>query len=199
MLVVAIAFALVFLFRDLQVLSIARVPVGVRFIGYIFLITAGVAIFGWLNGGRPGWIERRFAVGAIIVQLLELIAVWFLRLYDLGRYGWLGCLLPAPAFLLSLYFLGWQLQALLPGSGAFSAVAIVTTVWLCLVIILASVLHAFDDCWEDRPKSKGYSADVVKKPPLPASDLVSWRWRRLGAKLNHRRPIRSPKLIPSDF
>jgi hypothetical protein len=150
MLIVAVTFALVFLFRDLQILSMTKQPTGGRFIGYVLLITVGVVIFGWLSGGQPGWIEHRFALGAIIVQLLELLAALFLRFYNLGRYGWFGCLLPAPAFLLVVYFLGWELQALLPGSGVFSAVAIVTGVWVFVVITLASILYAFDNPWEDR-------------------------------------------------
>ena len=118
--------------------------------GYALLITVGVLIFGWLSKGQPAWIERRFALGAIIVQLMELIAASFLRVYNLGRYGWFGCILPAPAFLLALYFLGWELQTLLPGSGIFSAVAIVTGFWLFRVLVLASVLYTFDNPWEDR-------------------------------------------------
>ena len=149
MLIVAVTFALVFLFRDLQILSMTKHPAGVRFIGYALLITVGVITFGWFSNGQPAWIERRFALGAIIVQLLELIAAWFLRVYNLGRYGWIGCILPAPAFLLALYFLGWELQALLPGSSVFSAVAIVTGVWLFLVLTLASILYTFDNPWED--------------------------------------------------
>ena len=128
----------------------ARVPVGVRFVGYVFLTTVGVIMFGWVSGGQPAWIERRFALGAIAVQLLELIAALFLRVYSLGRYCWFGCMLPAPAFLLVVYFLGWEVQALLPGSGVFSAVAIVTGVWFCLVVLLASILFTFDNPLEDR-------------------------------------------------
>ncbi len=150
MLVVAVAFALVFLFRDLQVLAMAKVRTAVRFFGYILLITGGVATFGWLSGGQPAWIERRFALGAIVVQLVELMIAWFLRNYSLGRYNWFGCILPAPAFLLMLYFLGWEIQAFFPGSPVFTAVAIVTVVWVFIVIALASVLYAFGDPWEDR-------------------------------------------------
>ena len=150
MLIVALAFALVFLFRDLQILSMARAPAGVRFTAYVLVTTAGVIIFGWLSGGQPAWIERRFALGAIIVQLLELLAALVLRLYNLGRHAWFGCVLPAPAFLLVVYFLGWQLQAFLPASSPFLAVATVTGVWLFLVITLASILYVFDNPLEDR-------------------------------------------------
>jgi hypothetical protein len=128
----------------------ASVPARVKFLVYALLITAGAAIFGWLSGGQPAWVERRFAMGAIVVQIVELVAAWFLRSYDLGRYSWFGCILPAPAFLLALYFLGWELRASIPGTGLYTAMAFITAAWLGLVIILAGVLHAFDNPFEDR-------------------------------------------------
>lgn len=150
MFIVAVAFALVFLFRDLQVLSMARVPAIVKFAGYSLITAAGVVVFGWLSGGQPALIERRFGLGAIVAQFLELSAALFLQNYRLGRYGWFGCVLPAPAFLLVVYFLGWELQTVFPGSGAFTAVALVTGLWICIVIVLTSVLYAFNNPWEDR-------------------------------------------------
>lgn len=147
MLVVAVAFALVFLFRDLQILSLAeRPPLVSRLAAYAVLLAAGVAIFGRLGV----WTHPRFARGAIVVQILELICALLLRRRTREWRGWIGFILPAPAFLMAIYALGSQLQNTLPHLSSSDSVEIVTGAWLLTVAVLAAILRRLDNPWEDR-------------------------------------------------
>src|SRR5450432_1887810 len=98
MLIVAISFAVIFLFRDVQILAVQdRKLVAVRFGTYAILLLTGMAIFASLTGSRPAWTDRRFALGAIAVQLSELMIGFALQRYAMGRHKWIGCILPSPA------------------------------------------------------------------------------------------------------
>jgi hypothetical protein len=150
-LIVAFAFAVIFLFRDVQVLA---VPARRTFTGrlgiYALLLLAGIAIFATLADGRPAWTGRRFALGAIAVQLLQLAITLVLRYVSSGQFGWIGSILPSPAFLMALCALAFEIQSGLLDVNSFAAVEIVTLVWLVIVGGLAAALCWFDNPWEDR-------------------------------------------------
>src|ERR1700690_2176777 len=151
MLIVAFALTVIFLFRDVQILAIpARKTFPGRLSIYAVLLLVGMAIFATLADGRPAWTGRRFALGAIAVQLSQLTINLVLRYFSSGRFGWIGSILPSPAFLMALCALAFEIQTWLPGIDAFTAVEIVTLVWLVIVSGLAAALCWLDNSWEDR-------------------------------------------------
>src|ERR1035438_9978661 len=113
MLIVAVVFAIVFLFRDVQVLAIRDRTIAARFAGYAVLLVAAVALMAGSGDARPGilysWTQRRFALAAVMVQLAELTLGFALRRFAMGRYSWIGCVLPAPAFLVVLFALSFAI------------------------------------------------------------------------------------------
>jgi hypothetical protein len=146
MFIVALVFAIVFLFRDVQVLAVQNPKVlGARFSVYALLVACAMGIFAGTGESVSGifytWTERRFAMAAVIIQLIELaIGIW-LRRFALGQHSWLGCILPSPAFLIALIIVTYGLQQTLLN---------VTAVWLALVGSLAFLLHRLDNPLEDR-------------------------------------------------
>jgi len=154
MLIVALVFIVVFLFRDVQVLAIRDRASLTRFAGYAMLLAAAVALMAGSGGAGPGilhaWTQRRFAFVAVLVQLAELAMGLALRKLALGRYSWIGCVLPAPAFMVVLFALSFAIQDRFIAIDATAAVEIVTAVWLALVGGLVLVLNRLDNPWEDR-------------------------------------------------
>ena len=114
MLIVALVFTIVFLFRDVQILAIRDRAVFSRFAGYAVLLAASVALMAGSGNACPGilhaWTQRKFAFTAVIVQLVELAVGVALRRFALGRYSWIGCVLPAPAFLVVLFASSFAIQ-----------------------------------------------------------------------------------------
>jgi hypothetical protein len=154
MLIVALVFMFVFLFRDVLVLATRDRMILTRFIGYALLLVAAVALMAVSGDARPGilysWTQRRFALIAVLVQLTELAAGFALRRFALGRYSWIGGVLPAPAFLVVLFALSFAIQDRFIALDTTSAVEIVTAAWLVLVGGSVVVLSWLDNPWEDR-------------------------------------------------
>jgi hypothetical protein len=155
MLVVLLVFMIVFLCRDVQVLAIRdHRPLLGRFAGYALLLAAAVALMAVSGEARPGilhaWTQREFASVAVVVQLAELGLGFALRRFALGRYSWIGCVLPAPAFLVVLFALSFAIQDHFISIDATTAVGIVTAIWLALVGGIVMVLNWIDNPWEDR-------------------------------------------------
>jgi hypothetical protein len=155
MLIVMLVFTIVFLFRDVQVLASRdhRAPLA-RFAGYALLLTAAVALMIGSGDARPGvlhkWTQRKFASVAVLVQLAELALGFTLRRFALGRYSWIGCVLPAPAFLVVLFALSFAIQDHFSSIDATTAVEIATAAWLAVVGGVVMVLNWIDNPWEDR-------------------------------------------------
>jgi hypothetical protein len=157
MVIVAVVLAVIFLFRDLQILVVQdRRLLAVRFGIYALLLVTGLAIFAEWAGSGPAWTEPLFARGAIFVQLLELTIGMALHRYALGRYGWIGCVLPAPAFLFGLCTFGLEVQGRLQ-SDASSAMELVTGAWLLVVGVLAVILYRMNNPWEDRKFAREFA------------------------------------------
>jgi hypothetical protein len=154
MLIVALVFTVVFLFRDVQVLAIRDRAVLTRLAGYALLVVAAVALLAGSGDARPGilysWTQRKFALAAVLVQLAELAVGLALRRIALGRFSWIGCVLPAPAFLVVLFALSFAIQDRFIAIDATAAVEIVTAIWLVLVGGIVLVLNWIDNPWEDR-------------------------------------------------
>jgi hypothetical protein len=154
MLIVALVFTIVFLFRDVQILAVRDRAVFTRFAGYALLLLAAVALMAGSGNARPGilhaWTQREFAFSAVLVQLVELGVGFGLRRFALGRYSWIGCVLPAPAFLVVLFASSFAIQDRFIAIDATAAVEIVTIVWLALVGGLVMALNWLDHPWEDR-------------------------------------------------
>jgi hypothetical protein len=154
MLVVALVFLVVFLFRDVQVLAIRDRTVFARFAGHSMLLLAAVALMAGSGGARPGILHslghREFALGALLVQVAELAAGFALRRFALGRYSWIGCVLPAPAFLVVLFAWSFEIQGRFVAIDATAAVEIATAAWLAVVGGLVIVLRWVDNPLEDR-------------------------------------------------
>jgi hypothetical protein len=150
MFIVALAFAVVFLCRDVYVLMTPdrRALLG-RFAGYSTLILVALTI---MNGsgvfGQPvayAWTRRRFAMAAILIQLGELAIALALRKWARGHHSWIGCILPSPAFLVCLWALSSFLRIASGGLDAFAAMALVTGSWLLLVAVLVLLLNAKEE------------------------------------------------------
>ena len=151
MLTVAAILAVIFLLRDLQILVVSNGRLlATRFCTYAILLLIGLTIFAALTGADPARTPRLFALGAIVMQLAELALGVALHRYALGRYSWLGSVLPAPAFLMGLYILGCALRDRLPVTGIGGALEIVAATWLLLVGTLGLVLYRMKNPWEDR-------------------------------------------------
>src|SRR5580692_2940809 len=132
MLIVAPVFALIFLFRDVQVLAAQdRALLPTRFGVYAALIF-GMSALLISTGALPGWTDRRFALGAIAVQLLELVIAFVLRRPRLDRHSWIGYVLPSPAFLVALYALSLAIQYRFHPASTMIALEIVTFAWLLI-------------------------------------------------------------------
>jgi hypothetical protein len=154
MLIVALVFTIVFLFRDVQILAIRDRAVLTRFAGYAALVAAAVALVAVSGGVGPGilhaWTQRQFAFIAVLVQLVELAMGIALRRFALGRYSWIGCVLPAPAFLVALFGLSFAIQDRFIAIDVTAAAEIVTAIWLTLVGGFVMALNWLDNPWEDR-------------------------------------------------
>src|SRR5580704_13768599 len=154
MLIVALVFTVVFLFRDVQVLAIRDRAVLTRFAGYAVLLVAAVALMAGSGDAGPGilhsWTQREFAFAALLLQLAELVMGLALRKFALGRYSWVGCVLPAPAFMVALFALSFAIQDRFIAIDATAAVEMVTAIWLAIVGGLVLALNRFDNPWEDR-------------------------------------------------
>ena len=161
MLIVALVFTVVFLFRDVQILAIRDRSALTRFAGYTVLLAASVALMAGSGDARPGmlhaWTRRRFALTAVLVQLVELAVGVVLRRFALGRYSWIGGVLPAPAFLVVLFASGFAIQDRFIDIDATAAIEIVTAVWLALVGGLALFLNGIDNPWEDRKFAQDFA------------------------------------------
>jgi hypothetical protein len=154
MLIVMVNFMVVLLFRDVQILAIRDRAISARLAGYAMLIVAAVAMMAGSGGARPGilysWTQRRFASIALLVQLGELATGFALRRFALGRYSWIGCVLPAPAFLVVLFALSFVVQDRFIAIDPTAAVEVVTAIWLALVGGIVIVLKWMDNPWEDQ-------------------------------------------------
>jgi hypothetical protein len=154
MLIVALVFTVVFLFRDVQVLAIRDRAALTRFAGYAVLLVSAVALMAGSGDARPGilhsWTQRKFAFIALLVQLAELAMGFALRKFALGRYSWIGCTLPAPAFMVVLFALSFAIQDRFIAIDATAALEMVTAIWLGVVGGLVLVLNRLDNPWEDR-------------------------------------------------
>src|SRR5579863_3592305 len=96
------------------------------------------------------WTQRKFASVAVLVQLAQLGAGFALRRFALGRYSWIGCVLPAPAFLVVLFALSFVVRDRFVAIDATAGVQIVTAIWLALVGGIVMVLNRIDNPWQDR-------------------------------------------------
>ncbi len=142
MLIVVLAFAVVFICRDVQVLTATDSrTLGTRFAFYAALILVATAIVAAIGYVRPGivysWTQRRFALTAVLIQLAELALALALRKWEGGRHRWVGCILPCPAFLVALFAFSLMVQHAFTGLGAIAATGIVTACWLILIASLA--------------------------------------------------------------
>ncbi len=137
MLIVAWAFAVVFLYRDVQVLALSeRTTPGNRFAGYAALVLASVAVTASLGESWKSSTQKQFALAAVLVQLVELGIALALRKWQAGRHRWVGCILPCPAFLAGLLVLSFAIRRVFVGLGAIAANEIVAGFWLVLVALL---------------------------------------------------------------
>ena len=144
MVIVVITFAIVFLYRDVYVLTVGnpRTLMG-RFAGYTALFLAGLTIMS--RFGRYAWTGKRFALAAVAIQLAELGVALALRKWEAGRYCWIGCILPFPAFLVILSALSLSIRPVFPGLSDTTATQIVAGAWLILVAGLAVLLSAEEE------------------------------------------------------
>lgn len=151
MLIVAFAFAVIFLFRDVQILVVPdhKTLTG-RLSVYALLVLVGIAVFANLADGRPAWTDRRFALWAIAVQLSQLTISLLLRHFSAGRFAWIGVILPSPAFLMALCVLASEIQGGLRDVNGLIAAELAALVWLVIVSGLTTALGWFDNPWEDR-------------------------------------------------
>ena len=138
MLIGVLAFAVVFICRDVQVLTTAdRKALGARFAFYALLILTAAAVVAGVIYAQPeivyGWTRRRFALVAVLIQLAELGLALALRKWTSERYHWVGCILPCPAFLAVLFVMSYAIQHAVIQLDAIAAAEIVTTCWLGLV------------------------------------------------------------------
>jgi hypothetical protein len=85
-----------------------------------------------------------------MVQLAELTLGFALRRFAMGRYSWIGCVLPAPAFLVVLFALSFAIEDRFIAIDTSAAVEIVTAIWLALVGGIVLWLSWIDNPWEDR-------------------------------------------------
>jgi hypothetical protein len=101
-------------------------------------------------GILSAWTKREFASIAVVVQLAEPGLGFALRRFALGRYSWIGCVLPAPAFLVVLFAWSFAIKDHFNAMDITSAVEIATGTWLALVGGVVMILNWIDNPWEDR-------------------------------------------------
>ena len=143
MVIVAIAFAVVFLYRDVHALvAVDRRAQMARFAAYAALLLAAMAIIGWFGGSQYGWTRKGFALAAVLIQLSEVGLALALRKRKGGRYCWIGSILPFPALPVGLFTLSFSARHMFTEVGATLATPIVTGTWLLLVGALAALLSA---------------------------------------------------------
>lgn len=141
MLIVVLAFAVVFLYRDVQVLALPdRKGVVARFAGYAALMLVAVAVMADVPAAQYAWTQKRFALAAVLIQLAELGLALALRKWGAGRHSWVGGILPCPAFLVGLFALSFTIQHEFIGLDAVAATEIVTGCWLAVVAGFALLL-----------------------------------------------------------
>jgi hypothetical protein len=154
MVIVVLVFMIVFLLRDVQVLALRDRTTLARFGVYTMLIVAAVAMIAESGDARPGivyaWTERKFAIIAVLVQLAELAIAFALRRFAMGRYSWIGYVLPQPAFLVVLFALSFAIRNYFTGLDLSDALGIVTAVWIAVVGGCVLILNRMDNPWEDR-------------------------------------------------
>jgi hypothetical protein len=93
------------------------------------------------------------------VQTTELAIAIALRQFAVGRFSWIGCVLSAPAFLVSLSALSVAIQDRFIALDTKAAVEIITAMWLALVGGLVVVLKGIDNPWEDRKFASDFAVD----------------------------------------
>jgi hypothetical protein len=157
MVIVAMVFAVIFLFRDLQILVVRTGrDLAARFAVYATFLVTGLGIYTTLAGNGEAWRDRKFALESIGFQMAEWAISLALNRYALGQFGWVGCVLPAPAFLMGLSILSLEAQRRL-GSDPANGLILVISVWLALVGALALILHRLDNPWEDRRFARDFA------------------------------------------
>jgi predicted transporter len=149
MLIVILAFAVVFLFRDAQALMTEdRQALGFRLAGYAAIVLTAVAIASNFGQARPAilysWAERRFALGAISIQLAEVGIFLALRKWADERHQWIGCVLPCPAFLVALFVSSYIVRNAVAALNLLAATELVTGAWLALVAVSAFTLSRIE-------------------------------------------------------
>jgi hypothetical protein len=149
MLIVALAFAVVFLLRDVQVIVAYGKAPRFRFAGYSVIMLAAVAIVSEFGQGRPvifyAWTERRFALAAILIQLAELGFSLALTRWADGRHQWIGYILPCPAFLVALFVWSYMVRDAVAGLNLIAAAELMTACWLMLVAVAALGLSRIEN------------------------------------------------------
>ncbi len=150
MLIVALTFAVVFVCRDVQVLTNTDgKALGTRFALYAALILAATAAVAGLDYLRPeiayGSTKRRFALAAVLIQLAEVGLALALRRWEGGRHRWIGCILPCPAFLAVLFALSFAIRDAVARLSTIAAAEIVMVCWLGIVGALALLLFTKEE------------------------------------------------------
>jgi hypothetical protein len=149
MLIVVLAFAVVFLFRDVQMLVADSKALGLRFAGYAALMLAAMAIASEFGHTRPAilyaWTERRFALAAILIQAVELGFAFALKRWASERHQWVGCILPCPAFLVALFVWSYMIHNAVLALNPIAATELVTACWLTLVALSVFVLSRIEN------------------------------------------------------
>jgi hypothetical protein len=141
MIITVIAFAVIFLYRDVHALAAAnRRALMRRSATYAALLLAAMALMACFGGSQYVWTRKRFALAAVLIQLAELGLAFALRWWKHGRYYWIGSILPFPALPAGLFALTFSIRHTFPALGATLAAQIVTGAWLILVAVLAVLL-----------------------------------------------------------
>jgi hypothetical protein len=155
MLLVALPFLIVFLFRDVQILATReRGDLPVRLATYALFVAVAVMLLTGTGTSVSGffytWTERRFAIAAVLMQLLEVFIGLVLQRTALGRYSWVGYILPSPAFLIALITVASAIQDGFLHTHAASAMQLITAAWILIVSSVVAALAWADNPWEDR-------------------------------------------------
>jgi hypothetical protein len=159
MLFVLLIFALVYVFRDGQVLAVKnRLRFSSRFAVYAAIQLAAVAIMILSTEPRPGiantWTRRPFAVAALLIQAGELGIALLLRKLAGGEFAWIGCTLPSPVLLVALFSARFAMQNVWIVLDPSAALGIVTGVWLVAVSVCAFIFGQVERDADD-PKFAG--------------------------------------------
>src|ERR1700734_1952076 len=86
------------------------------------------------------WTERRFALAAILIQVVELGFALALKRWASERHQWIGCILPCPAFLVALFVWSYMIHNAVLALNRIAATELVTACWLTLVAVSAFAL-----------------------------------------------------------